>query len=404
MASLPSSVRPKSATAKPRLSYRRSLISSIAAAVLLCGLWITLGRTVVPIAMRHDFLSTYTAARMARNGEYQKLHVPSVILERLRETDPDTLPLPIVRPHFYAFLLQPLAALPLRTAFWVWFGIQAALLVACWIWAMREFGPDALIWGALSVPCGLGIFHGQDCIFLLALAIGGYSLAKGKRNFAAGALWGLALVKFHLVLFFAPAMLLARRGKMFLGFCWTGAVLFAWSWLLGGSEGMRNYWALLRNKDMERLNPTPDMMISIQGILSNLNADYEWLRFGLGAVLLMMAAVTIRRQPLWRWLTLTITASLFAAPHIYGYDAAIMVLPILLVQQNSRRTFTRAAFAAFATPLPFLIGMADRPWTLVTPLCLAACFGSVTWEAWTARRLRIVANDDFTDERVVPAL
>jgi hypothetical protein len=406
MASIPSSIGPAGfvAVKKPRLSYRRSLISAIGAAVLLCTLWSMLGSLIVPTAMRHDFLVTYTAARMARNGEYAHLHDPAVMLRRLRETDPETLAPPIVRPHFYAFLLQPLAALPLITAFWVWLGIQASLLIVCWIWAVREFGPDALIWGALSVPCCLGIFHGQDCIFLLAIGIGGFVLAKGRSNFAAGAVWGLALVKFHLVLFFAPAMLLARRWKMFLGFSWTGATLFLWSLMLGGSEGIHNHWLLLRNKDMERLNPTPDSMISIQGILANLNADFEPLRFGLGLLALAVAAMVIRRQPLWRWLTLTITASLFAAPHVYGYDAALMVLPIWLVQQNSRLTFTRAAFAAFATPLPFLIGLADRPWTLVTPLCLAACFGAVTWEAWMSRHRRTLIHEDLIADVAAPAL
>ncbi len=387
MASSPSSIRtvPAAEGKKPELSYNRRLISALGAALLLCTLWTALGQLVVPIAQKHDFLVTYTAARMARNGEYAHLHDPKVMIPRLKELEPDTMAPPIVRPHFYAFLLQPLALLPLKTAYWVWAGLQALVMFACWAWAAKEFGPDALIWCALSVPCGLGIFHGQDCIFLLAIAMGGYVAARDRRNFAAGAIWGLALVKFHLVLFFVPAILVARRWKMFFGFASTGVTLFLWSWMLGGNEGLANHWALLRNKQMERLNPTPDMMISIQGVLANLNVDFEVLRFGLGIALLIAAALVVRRQPLWRWLTLAITASLFAAPHVYGYDAAIMVLPILLVQANSRSTLTRATFAAFATPLPFLIGMADRPWTLVTPVCLAACYGAIVWEAWSSR-------------------
>jgi len=388
MAAIPSSMPAAGIPqTKPKLSYQRALFSALGAAVILCAVWTALGSLVIPMAMRHDFLSTYTAARMASNGEYARLHDLTLIQRRLKETDPDALALPVVRPQFYAFLVSPLARFPHHTAFWIWVGIQVSLLFICWIWAVGRFGPDALIWGALSVPCGLGIFHGQDCVFMLAIAIAGYALAKGRSPFAAGAVLALALMKFHLVLFLAPAMLLGRKWKMFGGFVGMGATLVAWCLALGGIQGLETYAALLRNKDLERLNPTPDLMISIQGLLANLHADSEILRILLGLVALVGAAIVLKeRQPLWRWMSLSITASLFAAPHVYGYDAAIIVLPVWLVQAYSRKTSTRAAFAAFATPLPFLAGLAGSPWSIITPLCLAACFGTLTWEAWTARR------------------
>ena len=214
-------------------------------------------------------------------------------------------------------------------------------------------------------------------------------LAKKKSYWAAGAVLALALIKFHLVLFLAPAMLLGRKWKMFGGFAGMGAALLGWCFLLGGAQGLETYAALLRNKDLERLNPTPDLMISIQGLLANLHADNEILRIALGLAAMIVAGVALReRQPLWRWMSLAITASLFAAQQVYVYDAAMMVLPIWLVQAYSRKTATRAVFAAFATPIPFLVGMAGQPWSILTPLCLAACFGTLTWEAWTAKRVR----------------
>ncbi len=378
-----------------KLSPKRALISAIGAAVVLCALWTAFGSLVVPIALKHDFLVTYTSARMAANGEYARLHDPKLMMERMKEIVPDSLAPPVVRPHFYPFLLQPLAKLPLTTAFWLWVGIQSLTLFGCWAWAVKRFGPDALIWGALSIPCGLGIFHGQDCIFMLAIGIGGYALARSKNPWAAGAVWALALVKFHLVLFLAPAMFFSRRWKMLKGFSATAIALIAWCYALGGLEGLRNYVALLRNKDLERLNPTPESMISIQGLLANLHMDYEALRIGLGVAILIAAAFALKkRQPLWRWTSLAITASLFAAPHVYGYDAAIFVLPIWLVQAYSKSTPVRIAFAVFATPLPFLVGMAGSPWSIISPLCLAGCFGTLLWETATAKRVRL---DEFTE-------
>src|SRR5882757_1021453 len=98
---LPSSGVPRM---KVVLSHKLRLYSSIGAAMILCSLWTLLGTIVVPIAMRHDFLVTYTAARMASKGEYARLHDPVLMLERMREIDRDTLAAPVVRPHFYAFL------------------------------------------------------------------------------------------------------------------------------------------------------------------------------------------------------------------------------------------------------------------------------------------------------------
>ena len=63
---------------------------------------------------------------------------------------------------------------------------------------------------------------------MLAIAIGGYALAKNRHPWLAGAVLGLALMKFHLVLFLAPAMLLSRKYKMFAGFATMGTALLAW--------------------------------------------------------------------------------------------------------------------------------------------------------------------------------
>jgi hypothetical protein len=221
---------------------------------------------------------------------------------------------------------------------------------------------------------------------MLAITVGGYALAKKKSYWAAGAVLALALMKFPMILFLAPAMLLGRRWKMFGGFVSMGAALIGWCYLLGGQQGLETYAAMLRNKD---LNPSPELMIGIQGMLANLHADFGVLRIVLALVALIAAGFVLReRQPLWRWMSLTITASLFAAPHAYGFDAAIMVLPIWLVQAYSRKTATRAMFVALATPLPFLAALAGQPWSILTPVCLATCFGTLTWEAWISRRNR----------------
>jgi hypothetical protein len=354
--------------------------------LILTAVWIAAGLQIAPEAQEREFASTYTAAKMASAGQYGRLNDPAVSQRYLKRVDPEAVAVPAARPQFYAFVLSPLARVPERTAFLIWVGIQLSLLFACWTWAVLRFGSDALLWGALSLPCCLGIAYGQDGVLMLALAVGGYALAKKKSYWAAGAVLAIALMKCNLILFLAPAMLLGRRWKMFGGFVGMGTALAGGCYLLGGQQGLEGYVAMLRSND---LNSAPGLMIGIQGMLANLHADFAVLRIVGALVGLIAAAFVLRgRQPLWRWMSLAITASLFAAPHAYSFDAAILVLPIWLVQAYCRQTSTRAVFAALATPLPFLAGMAGQPWSIIAPVCLAACFGTLTWEAWVSRRNR----------------
>ena len=395
MAAIPSSMPrtiPRAASSK---ILSRPIIS-FGSALILTAIWIAVGMRIVPDVQEHYFAGTYTVAKMASAGQYARLDDAAVFQRYLKRVDPQAVAAPSLRPQFYAFLLSPLARLPQRTAFQVWVAIQVVLLCACWAWAVLRFGLDALIWGALSLPCCLGILYGQNCVLLLAIAVGGYALAKKKSYWAAGAVLALALMKFHLILFLAPAMLLGRRWKMLGGFVGMGAALIGWCYLLGGQQSLETYAALLRNNGLENPATQPMIgiqMIGVQGMLANLHADFGVLRIVLALGALVAAGFVLReRQPLWRWMSLTITASLLAAPHVYAFDAAIMVLPIWLVQAYSRKIATRAVFAALATPLPFLAGLAGQPWAIVTPVCLAACFGTLTWEAWISRRNRDQAD------------
>lgn len=352
---------------KPKQWHQRALVRSVTAAMVLCALWIALVWFANPSDRGRDFAGTYSAAAGAYNA---------------------------ARPPFYTFLTSPLARFPQPAAFQVWVAIQLVLLLACCAWAARRFGSGALMWGALSAPCLLSIFLGQDAVFLLAIATLGYALAKKKQSWEAGMVLAVALIRSDMILFLAPAMLLGRRWKMFGGFAAMAAALLAWCLALGGPAGLQSYAATLFS------NAQPAMMINLQGFLANMNADNQALEIALRIVALGLAALVLgERQPLWRWMSLTITVSLFIAPHVFAYDAAIMLLPVWLVRAYSRKPSTRTAFAAFATPVPFLAGMAGSPWAVLTPLCLAACFSTLAWEAWAARReRREQLNDTALDE------
>ena len=310
---------------------------------------------------------------MAREGHFAVLHDPQVQLARERRIFPQLHSLvPFVRPGFYAALLMPLALLPYNTAFVVWIAAQSLLLVGCWVWIWRLFGPDALVFAALYLPTALGIASGQDCVMMLALFLVAFELAERSRWFAAGAALALMLMKFHLILLWPVALLVQRRWRMLAGFCTTAVALVGICAALGGIGSLRTYAALLQDKSLDRLSPSPELMISVQGTLTNLGIEGRWASVSIIGAVILIFLWSVRNAPLWRMFSLTAAASLWIVPHVYGYDASLLLLPILLTIYRSTNPAGRIVATLLATPIPFGFALAGKPWAIVSSLSVAA--------------------------------
>ncbi len=338
----------------------------------LSAMWIALGSQILPSARSHDFLNIYTGASLALEGRFADLHDPEVQLARERRIYPQLYALvPFVRPAFYAAFLMPLALLPYSTAFAVWIAAQSALLLGCWTWIWRRFGADALVFAALFLPCPLGIASGQDCVMMLALFIFAYELAERSRWFAAGATLALMLMKFHLILLWPVAMLIQRRWRMLAGFCATALALVAICTALGGVGSLRLYAALLQNRSLDHLSPSPELMISVQGMLANLGIEARWTSALTIAAAVVVFLWSVRAAPLWRLFAITAVASLWIVPHVYGYDASLLLLPIVLTIFRSANPASRIGATLLATPIPFGFALAGRPWAIVSSASMA---------------------------------
>ena len=253
---------------------QRVPVATWIAVVILCVFWVGLGSLMVDSSRQHDFLNIYTGSSLAREGRFAELHDQQVQLSREQELLPETSELiPFVRPAFYAALLAPLSLIPYETAFWCWLLLQFLLLVGCWLWASRKFGPDALIFGALYLPTALGIASGQDCVLMLAIGIGFYHLADRQKDFPAGAVLALGLLKFHLLLLLPLAMLLNKRWRMLAGYAITGSLLALSSIALIGFGGVKQYVSLLQAKDLQALLPSPELMINLNGLMANMRLE-----------------------------------------------------------------------------------------------------------------------------------
>lgn len=206
---------------------------------------------------------------------------------------------------------------------------------------------------------------------MLAIFIVAFELAERRRWFAAGAVLALMLVKFHLILLWPVALLVQRRWRMLSGFCATAVVLLGICVALGGVGSLRLYAALLANKSLDRLSPSPELMISYQGLVTNLGIEARWAVAVLIGAVIVVFLWSVRAAPLWRLFAITAAASLWIVPHVYGYDASLLLLPILLTIFRSGHAGSRIAATVLSTPIPFGFALAGKPWAIVASASLA---------------------------------
>ena len=309
---------------------------------------------------------------------------PEVQFQRERVYAPQLPELvPFVRPPFYALALAPLAWIPFGPAFWAWLGVQAAVLAGTWVWAFRRWGSDALIFGSMYLPTALGIAHGQDCVLILWIVLGTFALAARGRHFLSGVILGAGLIKFHLFLLWPLMLLVQRRWRMLAGAGTAVTAELLISLALVGPGGLANYAALLRMTDLRHLSPSPELMVNARGIALNLGVDDIGVigLVTLAAVVLTLAACW--RAPLWRAIAAASAGSLLIAPHVYGYDMALLLAGLWLAVfesgTHSGSQVPRIAAAVLLTPIPILLSLAGSPWAAATPLALLAFLASLAW-------------------------
>lgn len=306
--------------------------------------------------------------------------------------------IPYIRPPFYALLIAPLALLSLHTAFIVWIAVQTGILAGCWIWGYRTFGRPALLVASIFMPAFLGIANGQDCVLVLALLIGSLALAQQEKPWLAGALLGAMLMKFHLVLLWPLALILQRRWKMLSGFALAAAAEGILSVTAAGTGGIRDYMAILRNHSLENLSPSPEFMISVPGLLANLGIDSVAASVIGAALVITVWAIASRHAELTRLYALTSVAGLLLVAHAYGYDAAMLLLAIWLTFFLSAQRPAKITALLLATPFPFCMTLAGKPWAALSSVSLLAFLAVLASYRYQASAERIENPESLAPE------
>jgi len=357
---------------------RRQISGTALLIVALMSLfWAVLGLPVLISAYNYDFLCWYNGGTLAREARFGDLYRETAQAQVQEQVAPGlNEPRPYARPPWFALALAPLTALPLVKAYVVWVAAWLVVMLATWAWGVARFGESALLLAALFLPTNIGLCYGQDCAAMLAICCGAWVLMERRRPLASGMVLGLGLMKFHLLLLVPLGLILKRQWRMLAGFAATGAVFLAVTLAVFGVSGLEQYVYYLRYGKTEFLGHSPESMINVYSILLNFGIDSKIVHVLAAAAVLCGSIFGILRAPTWRAVSIALTGSLLITPHVFGYDAAMLLLPMWLVIENSRHQLPRWSVLALANPLTFYTTAVRAPWSAI-PAALLLVFLAV---------------------------
>jgi hypothetical protein len=342
-----------------------------------------------------DFVNLWTAGQLVRSGELGIIYdVPAFQAFQNGLFGP-------LHPHNYSYppVSFPLAALfslmpyPLALAAWT-AGTGALFIQACRQWWPGRAGP---YWLAVLTPAALlNIWAGHYGFLLGSLFLLGWQRLD-RHPVQAGILFGCMLLKPHLAVMVAVALLARREWKAVAAGAATVAVLvavtslaFGWApWVqflfdVGSAQSSMidaggKFYGLMSTSlatGVLRLVPGVAVAALAQGAASLL------------AVLLVMTAA--RRTRDTRDLALLVATCTFVAlPYAFNYDLTAVMLGAAVLMVEARRGWQRlAAGVAFIVPgLGMVAAYASVP---LLPLSLAA-LALAQW--WQMRRSASPADD-----------
>src|SRR5713101_316723 len=202
-----------------------------------------------------SFRQLYTAGYMVRTGHAHELYdYDAQKLFQGQLVSHEAVLMPFIRPPFDALVFVPFSFLSYSSAYVAFLILSVGLLAVSvrllrpWtenLRASHKLLPFAIF--ASFVPVASALMLGQDSILLLALLSASMFALEKERDFTAGAVVGLGLFKFHLLIPLAVLLLCWRRFRFFAGFSSVAAALALISIVVASPAQIRFYAGSLLN-------------------------------------------------------------------------------------------------------------------------------------------------------------
>jgi hypothetical protein len=264
--------------------------------------------------------------------------------------------MPFIRPPFDALLFVPFSFLSYSSAYVAFLILSIALLVAAvrllrpWTENLRaghKWLPIAIF--ASFVPVASALMLGQDSILLLALFSASMLALEKERDVTAGALAGLGLFKFHLLIPLALLLLCWRRFRFFAGFSSIAAALAMISIWVASAAQIRFYAESLLNigqggnggaHELLRYPLPVTMMASVHGLVNGLFGEPSISRTIVTILLVVgvisCVAIAVPKACPTEWLIpIALTTAVLVSYYLFIYDLTILLLPLTFALNRS---------------------------------------------------------------------
>jgi hypothetical protein len=316
--------------------------------------WITFVTVMVPVG-HSDFRANYTAGHMLRTGK--PLYDYSAELDAQNQfVSREELALPFIHPAYEALVYVPLSLLPYRSAYWLWFGINLALLVLVYYLLRPELDTLSAIAPSLPVatlfaylPLGTCLVLGQDSVLLLLLLAAAFSLLRNERLLLAGVCLGAGAFRFQIVLPIVLCFAVWRRWRLVVGFLASSIPAAIISIALAGfMPYVKTLQGLAAN--VPQLHQSVEKMPTLRGLIQSLGGG-AWLIGLISLLVLLITFLAGRNFEVRQQLALAISAASLVSYHACIHDLSILFIPCGLLLAGSNRDLLIAGVVFFSPAL-----------------------------------------------------
>lgn len=310
---------------------------------------------------QNDFVSFYTGAKLAGTPELYSRPANLRVIQSILGFQMEGTT--YIRAPFYAILLKPLALLPYRFA-WAIFFLATLTSILWFVIRFSKECPSLPFFASLSIPLLTPLLNGQDTPFLLVILGAAILLFRRNRDFAAGLVLSLCALKFHLFLFIALLLVMKRRWRAVEG----GACGLAVLALLSLGE-IRSWIQVLRDP---WISPDPQNLPNLHGLMLTLHG-------GLGAELAVVAIVgalfilcALKSDNFEFLIAMALVCGLLASFHSGPADDVLLLPVFVLAIASTTDAVVRALTALIVSPIPYLMGLSGSPYSVALPVLLLA--------------------------------
>lgn len=369
-------------------------------------------------AGRVDFRSLYEAGTtvLHRGAPAYQLSVRPSVPSAAEQMDPLRFRNPQgpdnLHPPFELLIFTPLAALPYRVAYLVWYCCNSLMLMSVLL-ALWKHIPELhshlrllLFAGATAYPVLVSLSQGQDSILLLLLLTLSFLSLKEGHEFRAGVALGMGMFKFLLVGPIVLGLMVARRWRTLAAYGVTCVALLLASFALIGAKAATSYWFFIFRfgrvtPPVAKLNRMPSLREFSHALVPK-SVPAMWVDvvvIGLSVLILAFVLVrcanAARAEVLDLRFSMLVTTATVISYHFFVHNATILLLPVLLAANH----FAGPGRHAFAR-VPFLIAVAAMyfaPFVISEPADMLVFFcGSVVLLLTLYRSTTRDASQDFS--------